>query len=1449
MYTCTTKQGITAHCKGQHGWVNNQKQGGDARKKQKQATNRLWSENQPCQRVFRSSGWPAYVALEATSCPRDADDLLETVKAERKRIEDEEATAAKQDTIREGRRQVPNPWLELTGWVPHLKGIMREELLCARLPPEDQAAGSRQDVHNEDEAALVKACHAMQRLVQKAFRASRPEVVGRPALELIERRETGAESNEKPFYSHQKLNTIRRYSGKLTSIICYLWRTCDNSKLPRYRLSHNQEAHMNDMKALARQQHPRSRKALERACLRFWIALLDHSLVDDEYKSALLSGVAVLGLKPVHLGGGWHPAHDFAPVLSAIITTSKALVLYSAYREQIASEAHSDANPSVHELVRDMAERFMTLSSYRGIVSPMNRMLRLRTLARAMAKQRNTSGFVSWDGDKILVDRQSFTVLDLQSMIKGLCETLRLQLLTDVLLLDVDESGRVQSGTAGLPDLAIDQLTDQPAELAASFSFLQHPDNGFDAWRDWLLNRVIREPALRRRFRAGMRGEVWRDSAVLAYMKGVRKFKEGLFALVHLSAGAPARGTEITSILCENDADGVGHRGVFVHRGLVSFVTTYHKGYSFSKRVKTIHRFVPREVGELVVYFLGLARPFIVDMQKMHYGVKESTPFIWEPAPEEQAEADSSGESDAEDGNDDPWGYESDRGGDSEAAGERTTAAPVEKPRSANPDGYWGTDRIRRVLRAYTAEYMDAAIGTRTWRHSYPAIHREITSDSKSREMLDMVYYNQDPVTSDARALQSGHTVQTEESNYGRLMIESPNETYREREQFRRVSVDWHQLLGFASAWEGSHTHPGQMEHMRAQHEQRASLRWAALASANLKAEFRALLKNPAAEFRSKQEQGLQAVCERRLRVLVVMATGAGKSMLFMLPAALAHSGITVVIAPLNALRDDMLDRCKKMGIKCAKWDGRRPPYWASIVLVTPEVAVSPSFGRFIDEKRMMQELDRIVIDECHVLMESSPKWRPEVLKLTQMTEKDTQVVYLTATLPPTLQSNFLQLAGLNEWSLTICRDDRTTRPNIAYHVVDYNRDQLEDTLAMLIAQKREQYGPDAQIIVYCPTLALTKSLARSLHCTAYYSDMGTEEEKACRVRAFANGVEKTCTATNMLGLGLDAPGVRVVIHVAMSFLLRQYVQESGRAGRAGLLSESIVLMPTWRTKAGETRRSFSTKLDEPAKAFLTSTACRRIAIDSHMDGRQDRRQCEVGEVPCDLCSPCSRGTKRPVETAALCNNDISSAVIRENTKRQKLVTEVTLEQRRIDIQRRQDAERRAFELERLDRHLQSWRGVCAICMAVRGVQGRHAWESCPDSLSEVRSMEYWLKVVHSVQWDPFARCPGCSVPQAICDRWEATDEQGAFHDRNDDSCQYKNVLPRAVAALAACQGDLFKTWTVPVLEKARLPTTPFKAVHVAAVLGKKVKLGQQDASHMASFFLAWGEGVIQYQF
>jgi len=85
--------------------------------------------------------------------------------------------------------------------------------------------------------------------------------------------------------------------------------------------------------------------------------------------------------------------------------------------------------------------------------------------------------------------------------------------------------------------------------------------------------------------------------------------------LVHLSARAPARATELLSIQHTNSVEAQNQRGVFIDNGTVSFVTTYHKGFSASQKAKIIHWYVPREVGELVVQFLWLIQPFIEQLQ------------------------------------------------------------------------------------------------------------------------------------------------------------------------------------------------------------------------------------------------------------------------------------------------------------------------------------------------------------------------------------------------------------------------------------------------------------------------------------------------------------------------------------------------------------------------------------------------------------------------------------------------------------------------------------------------------------------------------------------------------------------------------------------------------------------------------------------------------------------
>lgn len=135
-------------------------------------------------------------------------------------------------------------------------------------------------------------------------------------------------------------------------------------------------------------------------------------------------------------------------------------------------------------------------------------------------------------------------------------------------------------------------------------------------------------------------------------------------------------------------------------------------------------------------------------------------------------------------------------------------------------------------------------------------------------------------------------------------------------------------------------------------------------------------------------------------------------------------------------------------------------------MLVTPERAVTPAFAKFLNAKRSLQELDRIVINECHIMLESITAWRPALLDLITMTSIDTQVVYLTATLPPTLQRRFMQLAGLDISTLAVCQSS-TTQKQISYLLAVVEAEAIDSKLVELSVSLRRMLGEEAQIIVY----------------------------------------------------------------------------------------------------------------------------------------------------------------------------------------------------------------------------------------------------------------------------------------------------------------------------------------------------------------------------------------------
>ena len=178
------------------------------------------------------------------------------------------------------------------------------------------------------------------------------------------------------------------------------------------------------------------------------------------------------------------------------------------------------------------------------------------------------------------------------------------------------------------------KLVDNPAENRNGWSFLQHHENLLGPLPDrqsWLLDRVLSNEWLHEEFlsKDAAGRTIWQYGNAKAYKEKVTRFLELLLLLIHLTSGQLARGTEILSICHMNTVHG-HHCNIFIENGMVSTVTSYHKGYNVTGSTKIIHRYLLKEVGELLVYYLWLILPFCQQLELLAFrNSAQTSPFLW----------------------------------------------------------------------------------------------------------------------------------------------------------------------------------------------------------------------------------------------------------------------------------------------------------------------------------------------------------------------------------------------------------------------------------------------------------------------------------------------------------------------------------------------------------------------------------------------------------------------------------------------------------------------------------------------------------------------------------------------------------------------------------------------------------------------------------------------------
>lgn len=1438
-YVCFEVKHMQDHCWKEHQWKSKQKKGRPG--KNRSMDKALWETGISCQRFFAQGPKSGYfqvgrVELLATPTVGSARPAIQSQESQWRRMEEAITAGMRRVEEREKKKikaldesKEPNPWVRRTGWAHHLGGCGdREELR--------KLVGL---VDRKGEARLGVLHDAFDQLIRDAQQTAVTNVVGQAALFEANRKERGKKAR-RPFNSKMDPTTFRNYTACWKQLLSYIIRSenLDQDKRPPYSMTSTQRWLLDTMLAAADrvvdlgneeqrggyEKDQESSKEVGYELLGFCLALLDHMLKDNQYKSVVISGLAVLGLQE---GGRWANPEDYTPKLSAVIKLARLMVVEHAFRARqqsvaakveqgMSQEGAEESSQSHIALVRSMVRRFMVITDDEGEPSPMDWMLDTRTYGFHIRYNTSAEGMISWVGDSILYPPIQFSMQQVQGMAHGLVAETKRQLVRDLLLLQSDDDGEAQEGQ--LPRIHWPDMVDNPAEQRVGWSFLDDVRNRFEVdGKTWLAKRVFHERELRERFIQSKEGDGsvrWRQAAISQYEQRIEQFLEKLLMLMHISGGQAARAPEIIGIRHRNTANG-GVRNVFIDKGLVLFVTSYHKGYELSEQTKVIHRFLPPEVGELLVYYLWLVLPFWENIQVVVDGAVELSPFVWGGCTGQTVE------------------------GEEEGASTRRPMRP------------WTSERMRKIIQRESVAWMGVKLNISAWRQVVIAIARKYLRDKfgfgdDEIPSGDVEDFDEDNDEGDSPwDLQAGHGTKVAGMIYARLLSEGRFETISQKERFRAVSQEWHRFLGFASSWEGLEIGVGQKRKRAHWEEVNRDLqiyRWKQMRGVNIQARLEAML-GPGSQFRGLQEQAINAIMTGQSPILVVMGTGGGKSMMFMLPASSVSGGTTIVVVPLVSLQGDLQARCQDARIPSSIWSSQRPYDLASIVFVTPESAMTKGFARFINRLREMHQLDRIVVDEAHTILDGSPQFRPKLRQLGELALAGVQMVYLTATLPPREEEEFSQLTNMQ--GKVVSFRSRTSRANVQYRVRKVEATVSEDVFGWegtdrggfnqaiqeevldLVKRKLIEYPAPSKIVIYSSSVVGADKLGEALGCEVYHRTVDSQDGKARRLKEWMNGrvreglgQGRVIVATNALGLGIDVPDIRVVIHVGRIRRLKDYGQESGRAGRDGERSEAIIVMTkdeTYPNKEGGV---------VDIAEFVSGKACRRVVLDEVMDGRRSRRGCEDGEERCDICQElgCGFGEDSSVTVSG------KAVSLGERLEFDQQVKEREWTRSQV-TQRRQEE---GMAVKELVEQLDKWNKVCPLCHWRGGAEQMHWIEQCPRA--EADNIQQIVQGMRKgVRYQEFSGCYHCGTPQAICQRWKQKEEVGWWEEEVLGNCQYAGVLVGAIATMLAEGEDGVDEEVYSWMRASGVDI--MKEMEVYKWLGGRVEWGGLEANQMVLVF------------
>ncbi|MCJ8152220.1 RecQ family ATP-dependent DNA helicase [Chryseobacterium sp. SSA4.19] len=314
--------------------------------------------------------------------------------------------------------------------------------------------------------------------------------------------------------------------------------------------------------------------------------------------------------------------------------------------------------------------------------------------------------------------------------------------------------------------------------------------------------------------------------------------------------------------------------------------------------------------------------------------------------------------------------------------------------------------------------------------------------------------------------------------------------------------------------------------------------------------------------FRDSQEEIIDSVINEK-DTLVLLPTGAGKSLCYQLPALLKE-GTCLIISPLLALMKDQVNQLKARGIEAEYLSSELDEYDAEgiydrckegltkLLYVSPERLTNKQFLQNIEEI----QLSFIAVDEAHCISEWGQDFRPSYQNIKNFRTNNPKIpcLALTATATPKV---------LEEIKLKLeLKDPKVFQKSFKRENIRIFTEEVSDKFQKIydILKFTEESG-----IIYVRTRKeaeqLTEFLIKKQMKNVDFFHAGlTTKEKNAKQNIWNNSDRHVLISTNAFGMGIDKDNVRFVIHYSPSPSIENYYQEIGRSGRDGKDSFAFLL-------------------------------------------------------------------------------------------------------------------------------------------------------------------------------------------------------------------------------------------------------------------------------------------------